>query len=394
MLHIGSVTQVTLREAQYHNYCRILIKINKNIVKIGTPIRMVRIFFRRLPLCLILIGSAVATGLIIMLYSFHLSKSNIYLELTKLAETDCKVPLKYKKLPPKFNVPPTGDKNIFFVETWRGCNTMAHLTARTACSIESAALINSKWMVYVFFIDVMGYDHTISHLFNKLNVLPNVQIRSISLDELSKDTNLHNWVQAKHYEKSKYLVSHVSDLCRVLVMYKYAGTYMDTDIISLKPLESLRSNYAVAEGYFQVVPGFMNFGSDDIGRSTIKKIIDRFEFYWNPDQWSAQGPDLMTGVMRKICSTIFTSKMTEDRCGGFRAIPVTEVLAIDFQSRHYFFDSNYFKTGLKAIENSTATHLWNAFTGATNISKSTTNLFNYLALQHCPSVFLDKELYW
>lgn len=357
--------------------------------------RMVVIRYRRSRTCwglfvllIIIIGA-------LNLYKMYIGRGNIYLELTRNAIKDCKTPKNFTSLSHlKNDNAPQGEHNIFFVETWRGCNRMAHLTQRTACAVESAAKINTNWNIYLFFIDVIGYDEHVADLIDKLSLLANVQIIAISLEDLSKDTPLYDWVQAKHYEQSQYIVSHVSDLVRVLLLYKYAGTYMDTDIISLKPVAHLGRNYAVAQSYFEVVPGFMNFGSDNIGREMIQSIAGKFKFYWRPDDWSAQGPTLITDIMRKQCNTIFTYKMTEERCSGFRAISVNEVLAIDQSSQHYFFEAEYFSKGLKTIQNSTGTHLWNAFSGAKNVSKSTSNLINFLARQNCPNVFFNQEQFW
>lgn len=358
---------------------------------------MVKILFRRCRTCLGFITIVIASLLcVITLHHIYLGRGNIYLELTRSAMKNCDIPEKYTKLPENlhFNDLPHGNHNIFFVETWRGCNQMAHLTQRAACAVESAAKINPNWTVYLFFIDVIGYEKDVGHLLDTILFQQNIKIIAISLEELSRKTPLYDWVKAGHYKESQYLVSHVSDLVRILVLYKFAGTYMDTDIISLKPVDQLGKNYATAQGYFEVVPGFMNFGDDQIGREMINKIIEKFKFYWRPDEWSAQGPDLITSVMRKRCNTIFTAKMTKERCGGFRAIPTNEVLAIDFDSRHLFFEPESFKKALQVIKDSTATHLWNAFSGANNISKSTSNLINYLALQNCPSSFLSDGDSW
>ena len=37
------------------------------------------------------------------------------------------------------------------------------------------------------------------------------------------------------------MFSHLSDLVRFSLLYLYGGTYLDTDVITLKPLPSVRS---------------------------------------------------------------------------------------------------------------------------------------------------------
>lgn len=357
---------------------------------------MVKLILRKSRICLLLI----VTTVILLLYTIaslvlvNEDDGNIYLELTRSTTENCTVSQTFYTLPYKFVTPPEGEQNIFFVETWRGCNKMVHLTTRAACAIESASLMNPNWKIYVFFIDVIGYDDSTADLVHRLLVLRNVQIVMTSMEDLGRETPLYEWILQKHFEKSNFLVSHTSDLVRALVLYKYSGTYMDTDIISLKPLNKLGKNYAASEDMFYLAPGFMNYGNDLIGRKMIKMINENLKADWQPEVWTAQGPRLITKIAREICNTIFTTKMTKERCGGFSALPVKEVLAINFYQRDYFFDEQYFKEGLKTIEDSTVTHLWNAFSGATNVSKSKRNLFNYLGTQYCPSVFFLEDEYW
>lgn len=336
-----------------------------------------------------------------LLASFFVTKyfqdrhdDNIYYDKAKSTATNCSIPHDFIPIPSMFKNPPSGEHNIFFVETWRMCNKMAHLTPRAACAIESAAHVNPLWDIYIFFMDVIGYDEASAALINKLLKYPNIHIIGISIEELGEDTSLHQWILEKHYEKSKFLVSHISDLVRILVLYKYAGTYMDTDIISLKPTGRLGTNYAAAESAKVVASGFMNFGNDELGRSVITELITRFESAWNPTDWIAQGPGLITLVMNQLCRTKNTAEMTYERCGGVRALPTKEILAIDFGKRNYFFEDTFLEEGLKIIENSTVTHLWNAFSGKVKVLKSSYNLLNHLARRNCPSVFSEDSTVW
>ncbi|KAK9062319.1 hypothetical protein SSX86_019505 [Deinandra increscens subsp. villosa] len=67
-----------------------------------------------------------------------------------------------------------------------------------------------------------------------------VAVAMPNLDELLKDTPTHEFASVWfEWRKTKFYPTHYSELIRLAALYKYGGIYLDSDVIVLKPLDSL-----------------------------------------------------------------------------------------------------------------------------------------------------------
>lgn len=96
--------------------------------------------------------------------------------------------------------PPPG-RTIFFHET-RCHPTNSHyilnLTARQACAIESAALHNPNFQVYVLFASrthIPKENDPRVKLLNAILSYKNVHLRQLNLWQYAKDTPIENWLK-------------------------------------------------------------------------------------------------------------------------------------------------------------------------------------------------------
>lgn len=356
----------------------------------------------RRPLLLI-ISVIVAYCTISKIYRTLNEPENIYVALSREQNINCDVPEDYISLPKTFKAVElaaltTTDRNIFFVESWQSCNSLAHLTPRSACAVESAARLNPKWTVYLFFIDTVGYDNSTAPIIEQLQSFPNVRMVGMSLDDLARNTTMYEWILQGYYKKSKYRIAHVADIVRLLVLHHYAGTYLDLDMISMKSLDHLGTNYALAQYEDGIMNSIINFGSDNIGRSVAAEAVRLVPKEWNPNDWIAIGPGLLYKLFTNLCQTKKTSDMTPDKCLSFKTIPPGEALAVlqnTLEKRKYLFDEQYLEEALRLSQNSTFIHFSNSVTNKMDAApKNMNNLQNYLGRHQCPSTFsvIDKWL--
>lgn len=70
----------------------------------------------------------------------------------------------------------------------------------------------------------------------------NVRFKYLNAAEFSQNTPLDEWIHSDKLAKSKFLVSHTSDVLRYLTLWKFGGTYLDLDVIVVKSFSA--SNYA------------------------------------------------------------------------------------------------------------------------------------------------------
>ena len=64
----------------------------------------------------------------------------------------------------------------------------------------------------------------------------NIHIKYVNINTFLEETPLHNLWKESRLQTSNFLVSHLSDILRYILIYRFGGTYADTDVIFLKPL--------------------------------------------------------------------------------------------------------------------------------------------------------------
>ena len=104
-------------------------------------------------------------------------------------------------------------------------------------------------------------DKLITDLVNKYS---NIHLKYVNINTFVEGTPLHRLWKAYKVQTSDFVVSHLSDLLRYALIFKFGGTYVDTDVIFLRQLPSEKS-----------LPNFIGKENEDlphlgiIGLSTI-----------------------------------------------------------------------------------------------------------------------------
>jgi len=133
----------------------------------------------------------------------------------------------------KFGLDLTDENMMFFLEmSGRG-----HLTARQACSVESAARFSKLPVKVLMFSDTLNLDANVTcHLYTELS--QKVSFHSADLDMLFADTPLENLHKSGNISRSPHRATHLADAIRLVIAYKYGGFYSDLDTIVLQPLDT------------------------------------------------------------------------------------------------------------------------------------------------------------
>ncbi|CAH2980079.1 unnamed protein product [Chilo suppressalis] len=268
------------------------------------------------------------------------------------------------------------EKSIFFVET----SCRGGLTSRQACAVESAAKSNPHWDVHVLFSGSVSDPVLRRSCLSKLVDYKNVKLLRIHIADYARGTPLENMVAASPYKKSKWRIEHSSDVLRYLTLFKYGGVYMDSDVVVVKSLDSLGSNFAGRESEKWVAAGVLSFSRDDLGRQIANATIEDFRKNYRPKVWGNNGPGVITRVLKQMCKA--KGKEWNRGCNGF-TVYEPEV----FYPVFYKQNKMYFKAGAK-IPNRRKTyvhHLWNALTRKYKVQKNSP--YDILAKEHCPSIY-------
>lgn len=146
---------------------------------------------------------------------------------------------------------------------------------RQACAYESAARNNPQSEIFVVHLSPFGVhvDHSQwDERYRLLLEYPNINFRIVRLDELYKDTMFEKWPQkdelftTRRFEKS-------SDLARLLMLYKYGGTYIDSDFVLFRNLSELGTNWMALERETSINNAIINLSRHGIGHTVARDCL-------------------------------------------------------------------------------------------------------------------------
>lgn len=302
------------------------------------------------------------------------------------------------------NRKPRLDKSIFFHETSCSSDLYIKLNARQACAIESAALMNPNFDIFVLFATPTYFplnyhndyiNNTNNHILNALLKYNNIYLRNVNIWKYSENTPIYEWLKNGDLFKSKFLLSHTSDFLRYLTLWKWGGIYLDMDVIVKKSFDNITLNFAGAESNIVVAAGVLSFDSKSFGHEIADLCLRNFQITFNGNDWGNNGPGVITRVLQEICKTKSTLLMTKERCFGFHVYPQNKFYAIKWKNWEHFFMEKHLNDVLNQTKNSIAIHVWNKHSAVKIIKKQELNVaYTKLAEQYCPRVYESSGEYF
>lgn len=194
--------------------------------------------------------------------------SNLYLMFSKpLDDISCSY-LESGDIVPSADTIKLSSKSIFFIET----SCRGGLDARQACTIESAARSHPDWDINVLFT-APATEESLKTSKALLEPFDNVQFYRIHMVKYATGTPLESFIAQGALNRSQYPIVHLSDIMRILTLYKWGGVYLDLDAVVAKPLGSLAKNWAARESDTSVCNAAMAFSIDDLGRRITSDVL-------------------------------------------------------------------------------------------------------------------------
>ncbi|XP_017076005.2 lactosylceramide 4-alpha-galactosyltransferase [Drosophila eugracilis] len=296
---------------------------------------------------------------------------------------------------------PVPGRSIFFHETSCHLSTNKELealrvTSRQACAIESAALHNPNFQVFVLFagptyrISAAGRNNSQPQsLVEAILSYSNVHLRRLSLGSYAAGTPMEEWLQDGRLSSSRYLFSHISDFLRYLTLYRYGGLYLDMDVVVLRNMEKVPPNYTGAESNTHLAAGVMSLAATGFGHEIASSCLRDFQHNFNGQDWGNNGPGVITRVAQKICGTKDITLMQEDpkRCMGFKVFGRGAFYAVPWKKWRDFFDPEKLESTLASCKDSYVVHVWNKHSSTLPIKKGLKSAYAIYAEQNCPRSF-------
>ena len=178
-------------------------------------------------------------------------------------------------------------------------------------------------------------------------------MKHIHIPSLIFGTPIESLWNRNAIQESKFFISHLSDVLRFLILFHFGGTYLDLDVLILKPLPKVPSFIAREHlAYDFLGSAVLRFEKN---HPILEKLLINMNSSFDGQQWAANGPGLVTRTMQEFCTHRNLSEMTLETCHGiqvfepevFYPVPYWEWNKL-FLDKHFHFD----------VSKSVSIHLW------------------------------------
>ena len=123
-----------------------------------------------------------------------------------------------------------------------------------------------------------------------------IQVQKYDLEDMLRNSPAQDFLsKIKSASKGPFWYSHLTDLLRLLLLYKWGGIYMDTDMVVVRLVNSLK-NVLGYQGKWGLNGAFMAFEKDN---PYIRDCLMDFAHNYSSSDWTSNGPDLVTRNYQK-----------------------------------------------------------------------------------------------
>ncbi|XP_043935570.1 alpha-1,4-N-acetylglucosaminyltransferase-like isoform X2 [Protopterus annectens] len=245
----------------------------------------------------------------------------------------------------------TDSCDVLFVQT----TDSLHLSPLTSCAIESAARTYKGKRVCLY---MKGWDEKLKNTtavsaLDVLKSLSNVKLLPLNPVLVFRDTPLEEWYQSVNPEQETYWPHVQSDAFRYALLWQNGGIYMDTDVISFKPIPE--ANFLGFESTTAINGAVL--GSKD-HHPFLDACMKDFVTNYEGSAWGHQGPLLLTRVLQRLCNFTEWDPDKDLMCTSqkFIIFKSSRLYPIPYYNWKLFYNTS---DNLSIFSDSYATHVWN-----------------------------------
>ncbi|XP_054022439.1 alpha-1,4-N-acetylglucosaminyltransferase-like [Dryobates pubescens] len=273
-------------------------------------------------------------------------------------------------------------RSIIFLET----SERLEPPPLVSCSVESAARTYQDRAIILFMKGLSNHtalQGNSSHAaFSLLSAMKNVFIFPLRLEAIFQETPLLQWYNQVVPEQEKNWVHVSSDAGRLALLWKYGGIYMDTDVISLRPIPP--GSFLAAQKSRFSSNGIFGFPAR---HWFLWACMEDFVLKYNGDIWGNQGPLLMTRVLKALCNLTDFRGAEDHSCRNISFLNPQRFYPIPYPAwRRYYkvWDRS------PSFNHSYALHLWNFMNhNRQAVVAGSNTLAEQLYRARCPTTYRD-----
>lgn len=188
----------------------------------------------------------------------------------------------------------------------------------------------------------------------------------------------------------------ISDLLRLLSLFRFGGIYLDMDVLLMRSLEDIPLNYVGAETNISVGNSVISLEPDGFGHHVGELFLRNFQENYDGDRWAYNGPACLVRVLSKLCDTKIFDKLQNSRetCHGFEVFNINAFYEINWDEWKYFFEEQHANSTLERTKESYLIHLWNHLNAQWPLKTDSNAAYIQLAQRNCPRVLAASGKYF
>ncbi|XP_075793411.1 alpha-1,4-N-acetylglucosaminyltransferase-like [Pelodiscus sinensis] len=271
-------------------------------------------------------------------------------------------------------------RSIIFVET----TDRLEPPPLVSCSVESAARIYPDRPIRFFMKGLKNNtrwdSNSTSAAFALLSAMENVFIHPFQMETLFEETPLLPWYRKVNPAKERYWVHVSSDASRLALIWKYGGIYLDTDVISIRPIPV--ANFLAAQSSQYSSNGVFGFPHH---HGFIWGCMEDFVRNYRGYIWGHQGPSLMTRNLKALCNLTNFHKVEDISCQNITFLHPQRFYPIPYPAWRRYYDVWKKRPD---FNDSYALHLWNYMNSERKTAVAGSNtLAENLYKTYCPTTY-------
>ncbi|XP_058056536.1 lactosylceramide 4-alpha-galactosyltransferase-like [Anopheles bellator] len=285
--------------------------------------------------------------------------------------------------------------NVYFIESSSPFNPFVTIDARQACAIESAARANPRKNIVVLFASWSEFTDSGQLHFPDIRLLSqfkNLYFRWLSLDSFAKGTPLEEVIQSERVHNHKNGAAYLSEILRLLLLYRVGGIYLDLDVVTLKPLEFSNPNFFGAETHLLAGSSVMGLQRTGYGHTFLDSCLNDFQNFDRHDD-NRNGSILITYKLLLACEALIIGEIVDRGCQGrLELYPRHTFHPFDETNVHLLFNPNKLDEVREIIADSMTVHLRHQTSRQFQRAPTDGETgYTMIAQKHCPSVYVFHD---
>lgn len=257
---------------------------------------------------------------------------------------------------------------IHFIETTIGSNELNNLQK---CAIESAKRHNPNSEIILW-------------SFERKKVPTGIENRIFDWKKrAAKYFNVSNF-EKKLSTNHVYRTSHLSDLCRYIILMEYGGLYLDIDVISLERYVPMNRCMLTIVRQEDEKLGTGAIYADKPGDPIFDNILYKLDEFYNGNDWETIGPVYISFHVKYQCK--LNSLADVSKCGRICILPAKTFSPFSWNSNEIMNIYNEQSSNYVLPSETIGIHVYNKRTSSLNANIHTASLFAKIAELNCPDV--------